>query len=181
MSYFETPPQLPLPPDYERVSGTWWRPNAAFVSELAQYLQGKRVLEIFAGNGYLAALLQREGVEVRPTTLFTGHDGHQSGLYTAVEELDAESAVLRYGPESDVLLMAWPTVTEAALRAALLWGPARDIVFVGEITDYSQNHLGGCATDAFFECMTFGHRFASYQGNWIESARVGRISASAYL
>jgi hypothetical protein len=154
------------------VPGTFWIPNAAFLEELVSFLAGKVVLEVFAGNGYLAGLLRAQGIEVTPTSLLSSHDGHESGLYAPVEEMKASDAVACYGGTHDVLLMTWPVVTLDVLRACEAWGPSRPIVFVGEVTDYEKNHLGGCATDEFFEAIQVTRRFESYKGNMLEAAFV---------
>ncbi|MEJ6003723.1 hypothetical protein [Paucibacter soli] len=155
---------IPLPAAHARCPGVYWHASSAFLDELAAYLKGKRVLEVFAGNGYLAARLIEFGVSIRPTSKLTGHDAHERGLYTQVEELDAESAVKLYGRESDVLLMSWPTVTPAAFRAAQLWGRGRPICYIGEMTDYAAGRLGGCATDEFFAAIDVVYSFKSYRG-----------------
>jgi hypothetical protein len=174
MAYVRNLTRLQLPDKLGRGPGTYWTPNTQFVDELAEFLGGKRVLEIFAGNGYLAGLLAARGVTIRATTRFSGHDAHERGVYYDVEEMDALSAVHNYGPDHDVLLVCWPTVTPAVLYAAEHWGPDRDLIFVGEVTDYSKGFLGGCATDEFYERMRFSKKFESYRGNMLESALVGR-------
>lgn len=167
---------LSLPAQLQRTLGVYWNPSAAFCDELARYLTGRRVLEIFAGNGLLAACLAARGVNVVATTRFSGHDAHERGLYYQVQECSAVSAVLEHGANADVLLVCWPTVTPAVLQAALRWGPERDIVFIGEVTDYTQGHLGGCATDEFFEAIDERHRFATYAPrNIMERAMVCRL------
>jgi hypothetical protein len=132
-------------------------------------------LEIFAGNGYLAAQLLAQDVGVLPTTVFSSHDNHAAGCYCKVEELGASEAVARYGKKHEVLLVCWPTVTLDVLKAAQVWGPDKDIVFIGEVTDYSKNHLGGCATDEFFDAIQFLKTFDTYQGNMLEAAGVCRL------
>lgn len=173
-------PMRPVPraADWPRVPGVYWQPTEAFVDELAAYLQGQRVLEIFAGNGLLAGLLAARGVEVRATSILSGMDAHERGLYHPVEYLDAISAVDQYGGRSDVLLVCWPTTTsEAVTRAVRRWGDRRDIVFIGEMTDYSKGHLGSCATDSFFEGFTTTRQFAAYAGRCsFEQAVVGRFA-----
>ncbi len=127
--------------------------SPGFVRSLAGRLRGQRVLEVFAGNGLLAARLAAHGVDIRATSLFAGHDGHERGMHHPVEQLDAVAAVGRYGDVSDILLMSWPTVTEAAARAVLEWGSERAVVFVGEIPrpEWGMAGLSGCATDLFHE------------------------------
>lgn len=179
MTYRFTPPQLVLPKTCPRVVGNWWSPNPAFVEELAGFLKGKRVLELFAGNGYLAGHLHAQGIDITATTRFAGHDGHERGIYHPVIEMEACEAVITHGSAHDVLLMCWPTTTQAAVLAAALWGSERDIVFIGEVTDYSKHQMGGCATDEFFERVAFQRQFDTYKGNAIEGAYVARFQSRA--
>ncbi|WP_404667268.1 hypothetical protein [Roseateles asaccharophilus] len=155
-----------------QATGVYWQVSSAFIEELATFLRGKRVLEIFAGNGYLAACLSQRGIAIRPTSRLSGHDCHELGLYADVEEIDAVSAVSAYGADADVLLMSWPTVTPAAYRAALLWGRDRPICYIGEMTDREADRLGGCATDEFFEAIDVIHRFKHYNGRATDFAVV---------
>lgn len=147
-----------------------------FVADLADRLAGKRILEVFAGNGLFASLLAAKGVTITATSWFTGHDGHEEGMHYPVIEMDAVHAVHQFGKDSDVLLMSWPTVTEAVLLAVVAWGTEKDIIFIGEWTDYKRNHLGGCATDAFFESVEVIEEIRSYQSrNVMERAVVLRL------
>lgn len=147
----------------------------AFIDELATFLLKRRVLEIFAGNGALAALLARKGVAVTATSKFTSHDGHENGLNHPVIEMGAAEAVRHYESAHDVLLMSWPTVTNQVTIATQLWGPDRPIVYIGEITDYEKGHLGGCADDEFFETIVSFVPFETYRGNILEAAGVMKI------
>lgn len=169
------PPLIPRPGRLERAPGVYWRPNEAFVAELALALQGRRVLEIFAGNGYLASCLAERGVDIVATSVLSGMDAHDRGVYHPVEDMDAVSAVLELAEDRDALLMCWPTVTDAALQACELWGDRGPIAYIGEITNYELGHLGGCATDSFFERFEPSHRFESYQGNRMEGAMLGAL------
>ena len=171
------PIQLAVPTHGYAVIGNYWTPSPAFIDELGTFLQGKKVLEIFAGNGYLAGILNARAINIKATSLRAGHDAHQQGFYYFVEELEATAAVELYGETNDIFLVSWPTVTTAVLQAVMAWGSQKDIVYIGEITDYSKGHLGGCATDAFFEHILCCHTFLSYKGNQIESAKVIRLRA----
>ncbi|WP_142994581.1 hypothetical protein [Thalassospira xiamenensis] len=137
-------------------------------------------MEICAGNGYFASLLAEQGVTITPTSLFTGHDGHSERMYCPVEELDAEVAVDLHGDAHDVLLCSWPTTNNAMVRAATKWGTDRDIVFIGEFTDYTKGHLGGCATDDFFANINVISDFLSYEARLIERAIVVRWRDAAH-
>jgi hypothetical protein len=176
---FVTAPLLPLPKSMHRTPGVFWSPNEAFLQDLADRLHEKSVLEIFSGNGYLAGLLTDRGVSVTATSILSGMDAHANGVYHPVAAMDAVSAVSAFGLTHDVLLVCWPTVTDAVLRSVRAWGPGRDIVFIGEFTDYEQGHLGGCATDAFFEAISVIDDFPSYRGNMMERAVVCRLSPDA--
>lgn len=169
----------PLPEHLVHPGGTYWQPSYAFLDELVAYLRGKRVLEVFAGNGYMAGWLARAGVDIKATSRFSGHDAHERGLYHDVEELDAVEAVARYGQAADVLLICWPTTTPAVLRAAQRWGANRPIVYIGEVTKLELNQLAGCATDEFFYSIQEGPHFKSYHGRGFEVAMVCELKGSA--
>lgn len=145
---------------------SWGSFSAPFIHELADRLTGLRVLEVFAGNGLLAALLKECDVTVTATSVLSGQDWHEHGLLHPVEELRAREAVERHGSQHDVLLMSWPPANEAATDAAIAWGSERPIIFIGEITDASRGFagLGGCASDLFFAITRIDREFATYRG-----------------
>lgn len=152
--------------------GVFWRYNQGFISDLSRYLSGNRILEVFSGNGYLASLLKHNGINIKPTTLFSSHDCHHLGLHTDVEEIEAEQAVISYGKDFDVLVVCWPTVTKQVLRAIQAWGSNKPIVYIGEKTDLDRGVYGGCATDEFFDNIQINKVFESYKGNIFEIAAV---------
>ena len=167
------PSRLALPKNPTRhLRGVYWRPSLTFLRELSTWLQGHRVLEVYAGNGYLAAWLANAGIDVTATSRLSGHDAHDFGMYFDVEELEATEAVDKHGDMHDVLLVCWPVTSESVIRAVRRWGPAKPVVYVGEVTCYEKNHLGGCASDAFFKAIEPTHRFGSYKGNMLEQAFV---------
>ena len=157
----------------ERLPGAFWRPDPRMVEALAAELRGRKVLEIFGGNGLLARRLSDLGVDVLCTSLLSSMDAHERGVYHPVHDLDARQAVLEFGEGHEVLLICWPTVTDAALDACRLWG-SKPVAYVGEVTDYSKNHLGGCATDEFHEAARPAKRLP-YAGNMLEQAWIGTV------
>lgn len=161
------------------INYVFWENTPDFIAELTDYLKDKKVLEVFAGNGYLASLLSAKGVDITSTSLKAGHDGHDVKMYYPVVEMSANEAVLTY--TGDVLLMSWPTTTPNAIKAVELWSKLYDkpFIFIGEVTNYERNELGGCATDEFFEKTKAIHYFDSYQGNYIEKAFVGTLKVIA--
>lgn len=160
----------------ERKPGVFWRENPEFIKELTEYLRGKRVLEVFAGNGYLSSLLQSNNIDVTPTSLKTGYDFDV--YYTEVTELMASHAVEQLGEAHDVLLITWPTVTIDAYRALQKWAGDKPIVYIGETTDLSINKLGGCATDELWNNVEFTKHFSTYKGNLLEQAGILKLHDS---
>jgi hypothetical protein len=153
-----------------------------FLDELTEILQDKKVLEVFAGNGLLASRLAARGVDIMATSQFSGHDGHEIGMFHDVIEMDATEAVLTLGANADILLMSWPTADEGATRAALAWGSDRPIVFIGEITQFDKGTLGlgGCASDLFFQITAIDRDIPSYEPrNFLERAVIMHLSRDA--
>lgn len=147
-----------------------------FFSELSDYLKGKEVLEIFAGNGLLARKLADRGVKIKATSLFSGHDGHDLGMHFSVDQMDARKAIQVYGDQSDVLLVSWPVADNSILRALEFWKSEKPIVYIGEAPNPDlpgMAFLPGCACDEFFERITWLKEFETYQPkNLIEKAGV---------
>lgn len=161
---------------------SWGSFTAQFLDELTHWIDGKKVLEIFAGNGLLASKLAERDVDIKSTSLFRGHDGHDAGMFYEVEELEASAAVVQYGKDRDVLLMSWPVAEETALKASLRWDFEKPIIFIGEVTDYDRGHLGGCASDLFFDLTEETHVFKHYSPrNVLERAAVRKLDKEAIL
>jgi hypothetical protein len=160
---------------------SWGTFDDAFIDELAAYLRGNGVLEVFAGNGLLTSILRLRGVDSHSTTLFRTHDGHEDGIFGGPEVMDARDAATKYRNSHDVLLMSWPPPDEAAMQASILWGEQRPIVFVGEVTDLAAGRLGGCASDLFFELSEETSVFESYRSarSGLDRAAVRRLLPGA--
>lgn len=127
------------------------------IKDLSSYLDGKKVLEVYAGRGHLAALLSEQGIDVKATSLRQGHDAsYELGHVYCVEDMDSVTAVKTYGGWADVILTCWPTTDPGLLRSLPFILDTQTIVFIGEVTDYFAKPfplLGGCATDEFFESV----------------------------
>lgn len=162
---------------------SYFRKSDSLIREMADFIGGRKVLEVFGGNGYLASLLSEHGVDVHSTTIFRSHDGHDRGMYFDVEEAEASAAISAYGATSDVLLMSWPTADEAALQALKAWGPDKPVIYIGETPRPDLPGLmglSGCASDAFFESIRWAHEFESYSGNMLERAGVVYLKHDAW-
>lgn len=156
----------------------------AFIDQLANRFQGSRILEIFAGNGLLASKLYGRGIDIVATSLFAGHDGHDRGFQYPVIEMEAVRAVCELGPECDVLLMSWPTTTEAAFHAIAKWGSGRPVIYIGEAprADLHMGGLPGCASDDFFAVIDEIDSLESYEPrNILERAMVIEVNDEKLL
>ncbi len=160
---------------------SWGSFSPFFVDELVDWIAGRSVLEVFAGNGLLAKLLSDRGVKIKATTLFRSHDAHENGMHFPVEELDVESAVSRYGDQFDILLMSWPVAEETASRSLLGWDSQKPVVFIGEVTDLAKHELGGCATDSFFAMTDVISQFQKYKStrSGLDRAQVRQVKPDA--
>lgn len=152
---------------------TWGTFDKEFVDELAAWIGERKVLEVFAGNGVLAAELAGRGVDIIATSIHSPSlDGELRNYAFDVHNRDARDAVVEFGTDRDILLMSWPTTTdEAAAGAALLWGQDRLIAYIGETKN---GFLCSCATDLFFDMTEEAHRFESYRSDGIDTAAIRR-------
>ena len=156
---------------------TFWKQDPEFIHELSIFLKDRVVLEIFAGNGYLAKRLSEHGINIRSTSIFKGYDMTDMEMHFSVEELSADDAIRKYGETADVLLMSWPEANNDALKASIQFfntanGDGKKIVYIGERTCLKKQQLGGCASDLFFQCFPSPERSFKYQGRSIEVAEV---------
>lgn len=150
-----------------------------FCDDLAMKLKGKKVLEIFGGNGFLAKELSDRGVEIKSTSILSSMDGHEYKLYFDVENIEATKAVLKYGKEYDVLLMAFPVADTSAVKAVAIWGEKKDVIYIGERTEsHPQCHgfFAGCASDSLHKSLVSSEVLESYTPkNMIDTAIIGRF------
>lgn len=140
--------------EHQRSLGLYGYLSRPLVDGLVDFIGRRCVLEAFAGRGQLGALLCERGVDVKVTSLRQGHDASETlGHVVEVENLDVVRAVAKYQAWMDVLLVCWPVADSSLLRALPLLPPHAQIIFIGEVTDYSTEpaFLGGCACDVFFE------------------------------
>lgn len=143
--------------DAQRSEALFITLSQALIDSLTKFFEGKRVLECYAGRGYLSALLQQKGVDIKPTSLQMGHDQTaELGHVTEVEILSVMEAVDKYRDWMDVLLVAWPISDESLYQVLPSLPAGCPIVFIGEVTDYTCQpfpFLGGCASDRFFDAV----------------------------
>lgn len=154
--------------DYSNSIGTFFSPSELFADELAHHLEGKRVLEVFGGNGLLSKQLNIRGIEVKCTSIHHDMDGYRHNPFYEVENISGYNAVRKYGGDFDVLLMSYPTADSGALRAIIAWGEDKPIIYIGERTTFSDgkypniSDLAGCACDDFHKYLSPSKFFKSY-------------------
>ena len=129
--------------------------NRAWIQELAKALQGKKCLEIMAGNGLLAHMLQEAGATVMATDIAPDRTNEyismRGRVFTDVLSQDAVGAVKRFGQKYDVLVVSWPPQGgEEVLKAWEAYARLRPdgiLLYIGETKG------GFNATDAFFDTL----------------------------
>lgn len=123
-------------------------PSLSWIEPLSNYLKGKRVLEIMAGNGILSYLLKERGVDSLPTDNFSWKNNlWEKNQWMEVENINCIDAINKYC-DFDVILCSWPPMEDDFYNACKLAkeiNPNVEIVYIGELE-------GGCtASDKFFE------------------------------
>lgn len=129
--------------------------NREMINLLAQHLQGKKTLEIMAGNGLLSYMLMDAGVNVFATDLEPGNRNEyiamQKGCYGDVVKFDAVSAIKKHGAQRDCIICSWPPCGEEeiikALEAYQKVNPNGILLYIGEWKG------GFNATDKFFDAI----------------------------
>lgn len=151
---------------------TFWSQSEGFIEELARYLKGKRVLEVYSGNGFAAKRLSDLGVDIKATGLSSSYFSSDSYVYP-IEEMESSDATLKY-QDHDILLMMWPEANADATIAYLNFindfSRPKEVIFIGEYSSIEKKIWGGCATDEFFLMTNIKHEFQKYKGNHVEKA-----------
>ena len=92
--------------------GVWHLPNKLWLSDLNQFIDGRRVLEIMSGNGVISSQLRLFGNNVIATDNFDWHgqDIQHPDLWTEVICLDALEAIKAMS--YDVVILSWAPDTD---------------------------------------------------------------------
>ena len=117
-----------------------------WINPLADYLKGKKCLEIMAGGGALSTVLSLRGVDIICT------DNHEWDRFTKWQEplkFDCVEAIELYGQDIDYIICSWAIQYSPAMYNSLLKmrevNPNCTLIYIGEL------YGGNCATDEFFE------------------------------
>lgn len=149
---------------------SWAVPSAAALVQIQDFCKGRRIIEIGAGTGYWASLLQAHGQVVVAVDNCKEPVDHQ---YTQVIRADGCSFLDAHDTSEDVLMCCWPRCMEAWLEAF----KGRGLIWIGEVegaTDYIQEDDPSWQLDR--ECMIPVHmgmrdRLRMYSRNVIQQAR----------
>jgi hypothetical protein len=132
--------------------GLWIVIDKKWTKKLAQYINGRKCLEIMAGGGWLTKALLEHGVDIVATDNFSWakeklpHKTMKPVI--EIEKLDAIEAVNKYR-DRDVLVVSWPhsSFDNVLCEACQLWGREKEIVYIGE------GEEGCCAGMDFWHCF----------------------------
>jgi hypothetical protein len=122
----------------------WAVPTPEAVARIVAFVDGRRVIEVGAGNGLWARLISSLGVTVTATDDYTWCDpgsenskantaGFQieAGAFYPVERLDAAEAVARHA-DHKTLLVVWPPPDRPMAYDALHAFKGDQVVYIGD-------------------------------------------------
>lgn len=132
----------------------WTTVTDELIDYLVTLIDGRSVLEVFAGYGEVGERLAARGVDVKSTSVFMEcYDGSAFDMPARVESLDAVSACIKYRGCYDLLLAAWPIADDTLLHCALEW--EKPILCIGELwhkhPDNEHGFYSGTASDSYYE------------------------------
>lgn len=145
--------------------------TSSFINNLANYLKGKKVLEIMSGCGSLSYFLEEKGIECITTDNNLWGD-KWSIMWKEPINIDAVNAIKKYGKDVDYIIMSWPMMDNTAfecLKTMRKVNPNLKMIYIGE-------GKGGCtADDSFFDLVDSEYKqeyldlgFLSYFGIYDE-------------
>ena len=119
-------------------------------------VDGRKVLEIMSGRGWLAKALRHHGVDLIATDNHSSHGqwrGHGNNkkvpALTDIMAKECSQAIKSYGKHMDILLCSWPPMDSSMTKATRRWGTEKPIIYIGE-SDW------GCNADGTFWCWFDG-------------------------
>ncbi|MGF7535295.1 hypothetical protein AAGG74_16710 [Bacillus mexicanus] len=120
-----------------------------WINPFAEWLNGRKCLELMAGRGWLSYALSLKDINIIATDNFSWHEHHSKWNDTLVdiEKIDAVKAVEKYASQVDVVIISWPykgSETYNSLKTLNKFNPDALFVFIGEQDE------GVCADKEFF-------------------------------
>lgn len=117
----------------------------ALVRSLARVADGRRTLEIAAGDGTLTSFLHRRGVDVVATDDYSWQDTVDYADH--VQRMDAVTALRTHRPE--VVICSWPPVGNSFERAVFATPSVQTYVVIGASSHGTGNWADYAAQTAF--------------------------------
>ncbi len=129
----------------------WAVPDEETIKKIKAFVGGKTVLEVGAGRGLWAKILQKYGIHTRPVDNFSGYgnkevDQNEENLYTKVENVSGEKVTQQRS--SDVLLMIWPPFDNDLAFNVLNNFSGNKFIYIGE------REGGANANGNFFDLLS---------------------------
>lgn len=138
--------------EYQKYMGMYAFISWKWIIPFAEWINGRKVLEIMAGAGWLARALREKNVDMIATDnkrwqIASAINGHRWPVASKIEKMSANKAIAEYGKWCDIMIISWPWMDDSAYYAIRLLNqvnPNALIVYIGE--------NGGCtASSKFFE------------------------------
>ena len=130
--------------DYANQFG-WSVPSKEAIEKIKEFVGNESVLEVGAGRGLWAKLMQDAGISVVPTDYFVSHGIEKEKnprTFTEVEKLKHLDAVNKYG-DNKVLMLSWPPYNDPMAYETLKNFNGDKLIYIGE-------GVGGCTADDQF-------------------------------
>jgi hypothetical protein len=106
----------------------WSVPTWEAIETIAGFTEGRSVLEVCAGSGLWARLLQPAGA----TVIATDGSPLSKASYASVEALEAEAAV-RAHSEAAALMLVWPPMRDSCAVRALHAFAGDRLIYAGDV------------------------------------------------
>ncbi|KKN50718.1 hypothetical protein LCGC14_0629790 [marine sediment metagenome] len=119
--------------DTFRTEYGWSVPTKKAIQKLKSFIGNEKVLEVGAGKGLWAKLMQDTGISITPTDLYAGQETpYLSGKsFTEVQQMDASDAINRFSDHT-VLFLNWPPYDSPMADEALKTFRGNKVIYVGE-------------------------------------------------
>jgi len=126
--------------------GMWLIVDKIWTKILANWIKGRKIVEVMAGGGWVAKALSEHGVSIIATDNFSWIKHQHNNMVPVypvkkVEAVRAAKTIL-----AEVLLVSWPPYGDNRIvKVCEAWGSDRPIIYIGETG-------GGCnAPEEFFD------------------------------
>ena len=121
----------------------WAFPNKQVIDDIYEITGERQILEVCAGNGLWAALLQLRGCNIIATDMFSSHNMLKKNTFIDVKEYDAVKSVIDY--KTPILMLCMPNYHDEFAHESLCTFEGDTLIFIGS------DRGGNTASDSFFD------------------------------